>query len=340
MVYFLNKFFNINKLFTGGHMNNKAPIKVLIIDDDPFIQKMIQSFLVSKNYVTQTASNGKLALEIIQQDSSFDLILSDMVMPEINGLQLIQAIRTMKNEIPIIIMTGNSEIKIALSAIREGANDYLLKDENLHDTILFSLERVLEKEQLKKENILLLSKLKEKNKELERLSFIDGLTCIANRRHFDMLLEQEWRRATRKGFQMALLMVDIDFFKKYNDMYGHQEGDICLKQVARALSQSVLRGGDCVARYGGEEFAAILPHSNLMGAEHVAKKMIQNVSTLKIPHEGSNISNQITISIGYASIFPTKLLKNPTTLIQQADHALYHAKKEGRNQAKAYQSDI
>jgi diguanylate cyclase (GGDEF)-like protein len=164
----------------------------------------------------------------------------------------------------------------------------------------------------------------------ELLVIFDDLTGIANRRYFDRYSSQEWRRSRREASPLSLLICDLDFFKAYNDYYGHQAGDDCLRQVAEVLSQTLKRPADWVARYGGEELAVILPNTDSRGAETVAEELCLAVRELKIPHHLSEVSPQVTISIGISTLVPTQetVLEN---LIMAADLALYRAKATGRN---------
>jgi diguanylate cyclase (GGDEF)-like protein len=156
------------------------------------------------------------------------------------------------------------------------------------------------------------------------------LTGVANRRRFDEILQREWQRATRSGAALSLIFADIDFFKPYNDHYGHQAGDDCLKQVAEALQQTVHRPADLVSRYGGEEFVIVLPETAAEGALAVAEKVLSNIAHLRIPHATSGVSNYLTLSVGVATRSPTGD-EAPENLIGAADQALYCAKEHGRN---------
>ncbi|RMH77797.1 MAG: PAS domain S-box protein [Cyanobacteria bacterium J007] len=176
--------------------------------------------------------------------------------------------------------------------------------------------------------------LKVANGELQRLATLDGLTQLANRRRFDEYLEQEWRRLAREREPLSLIMADIDFFKSYNDTYGHQAGDECLKQVARTIAATVKRPADVVARYGGEEFAVILPKTNLQGAEWLARRICDRVRGLQLPHSGSAIESWVTLSLGTATCIPTAD-GSANLLVAHADRALYEAKLRGRNRCYA-----
>ena len=173
--------------------------------------------------------------------------------------------------------------------------------------------------------------LQSANKELQRLTVIDGLTQIANRRHFDSTIAVEWKRMTREKKDLSLIMCDVDFFKRYNDTYGHQMGDDCLKSIAECLMKSAKRPSDLVARYGGEEFAVILPNTGMEGASFVAEQIQQNISQMKIKHKGSEADDHVTLSLGVASVKLPNNEKTPDALISMADMALYEAKAQGRN---------
>ena len=173
-------------------------------------------------------------------------------------------------------------------------------------------------------------KLEEANKELQRLASSDGLTQLFNRRWFDQSLKTEWLRLTRERSPLSLILCDIDYFKAYNDTYGHPAGDVCLQKVANIIKETVKRPADLVARYGGEEFAVVLPHTDAAGAVHVAEEIRTRVKTLKIEHTGSKCSQYITLSLGVATLVPTQQLST-ATLIALADQALYQAKAAGRD---------
>ncbi|MGD1944513.1 MAG: diguanylate cyclase [Leptolyngbyaceae cyanobacterium] len=168
------------------------------------------------------------------------------------------------------------------------------------------------------------------NQKLQRFAYLDGLTQVANRRRFEQFLNHEWRRLMREKATLALIMVDIDHFKAFNDIYGHQAGDECLRRVAAILRTAVQRPADMVARYGGEEFAVVLPNTSVEGAETVAEKIRAHMHKQKIPHRGSQVCPFVTMSLGVAVMLPHPL-KAPDDLIKIADNALYRAKEGGRD---------
>lgn len=176
----------------------------------------------------------------------------------------------------------------------------------------------------------MLAELQQANTRLRQQSEVDGLLGIANRRAFDEALTHEWARAVRDFTVTSLLMIDVDYFKNYNDTYGHQAGDSCLKRLAAAIASTLKRPGDVVARYGGEEFSVLLPQTDAAGADEVAREIQDAVSRLAIPHSGSLVSTQVTVSIGISTVTPTPGLKQEA-VVHAADHALYRAKQAGRN---------
>ncbi len=179
--------------------------------------------------------------------------------------------------------------------------------------------------------------LEQRNTELKELSLLDGLTGIANRRNLDAFLDKEWRRAQRKESSLALIMLDIDQFKNYNDTYGHQEGDACLQRIAQAIKEAGRRVSDLAARFGGEEFAVVLPDTDQVGAAALAEVLRRNIENLDILHEASSVSSVVTASFGVAAIVPTRR-SSIAEFIAAADQALYQAKREGRNRVKLAES--
>jgi two-component system, chemotaxis family, response regulator WspR len=313
-------------------------IIVLLVDDQPMIAEAVRRALSSQediefHYCQDPSRAIKLAPEI-----NATVILQDLVMPEIDGLMMVRYFRVNKDtaKIPIIVLSTKEDATIKSEAFQLGANDYLVK---LPETIeliariryhsqayITQLERDEAFRALEESR----EQLAEANRTLQKLSSLDGLTGIANRRTFDETLSKEWNRAVRDQRPLGLIMLDIDFFKLYNDHYGHQGGDDCLKKVARGLEAAINRDADFLARYGGEEFSAILPDTDVQGAFKVAEEMRQSIKSLRIEHVTSKVSDIVSISIGVASMIPQKGTE-PEMLIAAADQALYKAKEEGRD---------
>lgn len=228
------------------------------------------------------------------------------------------------------------EVQLMAIALADRFNVFRKEKENAQKQLLQAQQRIMKN--LRESEVMLEERVAQRTKELEianqklaALSITDGLTGIANRRHFDTVLAVEWERASRQNQPLALGLLDVDWFKKYNDFYGHQMGDECLKMVANILKETICRTGDLVARYGGEEFVFIAPATNSDMALKMAQKICREFERRALPHELSDF-NVVSVSIGIAAIIPIEGQK-PNDLIQIADEALYRAKKEGRNRA-------
>ncbi|HHP7229232.1 MAG TPA: diguanylate cyclase domain-containing protein [Xenococcaceae cyanobacterium] len=318
--------------------------RILLVDDNQDILELLDLLLSEKGYATEIAQEGTRAISLAQQNSP-DLILLDLMMPKLNGYQVCS---TLKNnhttqEIPIIVISALEQVDDKVQALKMGAVDYITKPFCLEEVVA-RVERQMAIRQLqkkvKKQNELLLkeierrqqveAKLRETNLKLNKLATSDGLTGIANRRYFEQYLQQEWQRLTREQAPLSLIILDIDYFKQYNDTYGHQAGDNCLQQVAQAICSAAKRPADLVARYGGEEFAVILPRTDLEGATYIARKIQTAIRYLQIKHENSTVNNYVTVSQGVTTTVPT-LDNIYQSLICVADIALYDAKKKGRN---------
>lgn len=321
----------------------KTPI--LIVDDRKENLLTLETLLESPELEIVRASSGNEALAKIL-DYHFALVLLDVQMPDMDGYETAELMRgsARSKNIPIIFITATRmEREHMFKGYDLGAVDYLFKPLEPHilkSKIGVFLELHRQKLQLEEkthqldakilELEVLQQELEEKNERLELLSSLDGLTGLFNRRYFDENLMKEWRQGIREETPLSLLMVDIDFFKKFNDCYGHVEGDECLRRVARALHEALLRPVDIVARYGGEEFSAILPNTDSEGAAMVASRMMHNVAELDILHRGSSVKEEVTVSIGIATAIPKNSLKS-SSLLACADKALYRAKDGGRN---------
>ncbi len=277
---------------------------------------MLLAGLLEDEHKIVTASNGEQGIKQAVNEAP-DLILLDVTMPGMDGYMVCDELKTnvQTRNIPIIFVTAMDEMEDEARGLELGAIDYITKP--------FS-------PQIVKARVRNHLELKLFRDRLMKLSMVDGLTSIPNRRQFDRAINQEWQRGIRKKTTVSLLLLDIDFFKQYNDIYGHLKGDDCLKQVASGLTNQLHRPTDLVARYGGEEFVIILPETELEGAEHVAQRIIKHMVTLNLEHKGSKVCPFVTASIGIVSEVPT-LDTNVVDFIEQSDKALYQAKQTGRN---------
>jgi two-component system chemotaxis family response regulator WspR len=320
---------------------SKRKLIVLLVDDQPIIAEAVRRALANDpEIIFRYCQNPKEALELARKIKP-TVILQDLIMPEIDGLTMVKIFRAdpLTKEIPIIVLSSKEEAELKCKAFSLGAHDYLIKLPDIIELIARVRYHAKSYIHLQERNEAFRAlqeserKLAEANNTLERLTALDGLTGIANRRRFDQELKSSWSRATRQSTSLSLIMIDIDFFKLYNDHYGHQQGDECLKQVALVLAMSATRQTDIVARYGGEEFSVILPETGLKGALEIAESMRKNIEELNMEHRASLISDHITISLGVATAIPEQET-NPESLLGAADQALYMAKKEGRNQIR------
>jgi len=294
------------------------PIRILVVDDDNLARETLGELLSMSEFCVKTTSSAKEALDILV-NTSFDIIISDLVMPKMDGIALTKAIKEMGLDIPIIVMTGFATIEHAVESMKAGASDFITKPFNF-DQIQIIIKKTLETKKLKE--------LAKEREYYKTLSNIDGLTEVNNYRYFSQILDTEIKRQTRyKGF-LSLMMIDIDNFKHYNDTYGHLIGDMVLKQVAYLIKKTT-RGCDFVARYGGEEFAVILPETSDKEAVVVAERIRREIENFKFEtHDGVPLE-KVTVTIGIAS-FP-KDAQDKKTLIDKADKALYMGKAKGKN---------
>lgn len=318
--------------------------RVLLVDDQAIVAEAIRRMLATEADLEYhyCADPARAIAEAVEFQPT--VILQDLIMPDIDGMMLLRFFRAnpVTKNIPIIVMSSKEDPKIKSEAFELQASDYLVKIPDKIELIarVRAHTRSYLAQQQRDEAYRVLRdlqiELEKKNKELQRLSSLDGLTGIANRRRFDEYLEQEWLRAARGNKTLSLILTDIDHFKTYNDNYGHQGGDEVLRRVAQAIESGANRPGDLVARYGGEEFAIILPDTEPAGAASVAETIRQSVERLDIPHGFSTAADHVTLSLGIASIIPRDG-GLPATLIEAADEALYEAKHSGRNRYVAAQ---
>lgn len=313
---------------------------ILLVDDDPGTIHMVARILSGVGHV-RFATSGEAALRLARECTP-DLVLLDAEMPGMSGYQVCETMKTDPSlcDVPIIFITGHAGTEREVAGLNLGASDFIAKP--ISDPLLTARVRT----QLR---------VKHLTDELRRIATTDALTELATRRAFDDVLDREWRRGHRAGAPMSLLMVDVDHFKRFNDHYGHPAGDACLRMVAHALRGSVLRPADVVARYGGEEFVVLLPQTPREGAEHVARRVLDAVMALGMPHEASATAPIVTVSVGLSyhdetsagwvqgahlgrsSVSPPGAAQ-PADLVEAADRALYAAKHAGR--ARAWRLDL
>jgi diguanylate cyclase (GGDEF)-like protein len=296
----------------------------MVVDDTPANIKILVEAL-REDYDVMVATRGAQALELAHTDPKPDLILLDMMMPEMDGHDVCRALKDdpETQSIPIIFVTADSTPENEEKSFDLGAVDYVTKPYSLPVVRARVRTHIL---------------LKHRTDALERLAQMDGLTGIANRRRFDDLLRSEWERCSRQELPISVIMADVDHFKLYNDTYGHGAGDHCLRQMGIIMRTIAGRPGDLAARYGGEEFAILLANTPFEGAGLLAEKFRAAVEEHRISSRSSNTSHSVTVSVGYATATPRPGM-DAEHLLQQADEMLYKAKSAGRNTVRGVNLD-
>ncbi len=314
------------------------PLMVMLVDDQAFVAEVLQRQLTDASDINfHYCQDPSLAVSTAEKIGP-TVILLDFTMPDIDGLTLCHFFRAhhATRDIPIIMLSSNDDPVTKAQAFEAGANDYVVK---LPDSIELiarlryhstSYINKLQRDDAYRALRASQMKLEELNVQLLKLANLDGLTGLANRRHFDECLAEEWLRALRNRLPLTLIMFDVDLFKRYNDKFGHLEGDECLKRVARAAQEVARRPADTVARYGGEEFIVLLPETDASGALNVAEKLRANIENLHQPHPESTVSPYVTISLGVTTVTPAANAV-PEDCLKLVDEALYRAKETGRN---------
>ncbi|ALG67935.1 diguanylate cyclase [Beggiatoa leptomitoformis] len=301
---------------------------ILIIDDTLPNLRLLSNMLTEQGYKVRGVTNGNSALIAIHL-SLPDLVLLDINIPDINGYEVCERLKADEKtrDIPVIFISAMHDILDKVKAFSIGGVDYITKPFHV-DEVLARVRTHLTIRHLQK-------RLELANQELYRQATLDGLTQIANRRRFDSYLEQMWQQMMNLQKPIALILADIDYFKTYNDTYGHLMGDECLKKVAKTIEGATHRATDLAARYGGEEFAVILPETDITDALQVAETIQDNIKLLAIPHTQSTVSHLLTLSIGVTCMIPSTTNNNVAIqLIRQADALLYQAKSSGRNRIR------
>ncbi len=286
--------------------------KFLVVDDEIFIVELLKDYLETLGYPCQTAYNGREALEKVQQEGPFTIVITDICMPELDGLHLIRALKEKYPDTDIIAMTGYTRSYRYTDVIKAGANDFINKPFDL-DELQAKINRILRERRLRE--------------RLRALTTYDPLTEIFNRRYFEEKIKEECHRAWRQDYSLHLAMIDVDHFKEYNDLYGHQAGDRLLQRLAEILVSSTRRYVDLPFRYGGDEFALLIPHCATQAAQKAANRICQRFAEEDF--------SPASLSIGLAQFIrhePENPLRlDVDDLIRRADEALYEAKRQGGN---------
>ncbi|RCW75968.1 diguanylate cyclase [Pseudorhodoferax soli] len=300
-------------------MDSNVRQTVLVVDDSALNRQMLTDLLRS-DYAVISARNGEQGLELARQHQP-DLILLDVVMPGLDGHEVLRLLKADGRTavIGVIFITGLDSAAEEERGLRAGASDYVVKP--FHAAVV-------------RARVALHLQLARQRRLLEQLARIDGLTEIPNRRHFDGMLAQETARASRGGVGLALVLLDVDCFKQYNDHYGHAKGDRALQSIARVLQAGLRRPADLAARYGGEEFVLLMPDTDLDGAAGRAERLREAVEQLGLPHAWSDAAPCVTVSMGIAHAARSEDLSGAALLLQ-ADRRLYVAKRTGRNRVVA-----
>jgi diguanylate cyclase (GGDEF)-like protein len=310
-------------------------MKALVIEDSLTGLAVINQHLERMGILPISATDGESGL-IAFREHNPDIVLLDVVLPGLDGYEVARRIRAIEQSgewTPIIFLTARTADADLVQGITAGGDDYLFKP--ISEVVLAAKVRAMQRIlQMRYSLVVLTRKLDAANQELTRLTALDGLTGLANRRHFDETIMREWRRAARYQRPLALALIDVDNFKEYNDTYGHLAGDECLKNVGSALLAVSRRPSDLVARYGGEEFALVLPETDLVGACRVGEGLCEAVRALGLEHRAVR-GGQVSISVGVASMMPGQNEAGPQSLIAEADRALYAAKAGGRDRVSA-----
>lgn len=305
----------------------KKDVSILIVDDEKSARDTLAELLAEEGYAVCGVDSAAAALEIIGS-GSYDLVITDLVMPRSDGIVLTKNIKSLGIDVPIIVVTGFATIEYAVESMKAGAFDFITKPFNF-EQIKLTIEKALETKRLRQ--------LARESEFYRQLSNIDELTQLANYRAFHEALQREIERSQRYEHPLSLLMIDIDDFKKCNDTYGHLAGDSALKQIAGLIKQST-RGFDFIARYGGEEFFAVLPETAESQALVVAERMRAEIESHVFLDENQSEISHLSVTIGISSL-PLRATSK-RDLIRTADFALYLGKSAGKNRVVLFEQYV
>ncbi len=283
-------------------------IKALVVDDEAPVRELFKQMLDAQGYDVEIASNGEEALDLLKSDQ-FEVVLLDLMLGPISGFTLLEEIHQMYYPPVILVMTGYGSTDVAIEAMKRGAADFIMKPVD-EDVLDIRIRKALEE------------------RRTQRLAITDGLTSLYNRRYFEERLEEETRRARRYNRPMSIMMLDIDFFKHYNDNNGHLKGDKVLQEIAQVLMR-FSRETDITARYGGEEFVMILPETDADNSRLLGDRIRVAVEETEFEGQHKIPSENVTVSIGVSCLTSDEAAHDT---LERADRALYKSKQNGKNQ--------
>jgi diguanylate cyclase (GGDEF)-like protein len=305
---------------SGASRDATDPRPHLLLADDQAVTALVLRHAFGDDYRVSMAGGGREALSMCAH-GDVDMVLLDVMMPDMDGHEVCRRLKAdpATRDIPVIFVTARSDEAAEALGLDLGAVDFITKP--INPRIVSARVRAH-------------MALKTQADRLRQWAYVDGLTGVCNRRYFDERLVSEWRRAARSREPLGVVLIDVDFFKRFNDRYGHQTGDDCLRRVAECLRSGAARPGDLVARYGGEEFVCLLPNTGLEGTLHVARKLGLMVDDLRIEHGDSPVAPWVTVSLGACSAM-ADLTRAAGDLLRAADEQLYAAKSGGRHRSCA-----
>lgn len=313
-----------------------AEIRVLVVDDDASILGIVSEVLEDDGYAVDTAGSGEDAMDLLA-DKQYSLVLSDIRLPGINGVEVLEHIKNVYPRTQVIMITSHASLDTSIDAIKHGAYDYLMKPFDDLSLITNAAKRAIDAHHLEVERSQLIRSLKLSNKELARLNGVlhgmavrDGLTDLFNHRYINELLDKHIEKSTVEGVDLSLIFIDVDKFKRFNDEYGHQNGDVLLRELSALMRENV-RNKDVVARWGGEEFVIVSPNTEEKTAAMLAESLRESIAGHSFMTGILQSIPKVTISAGVAVI---SKFKDKSMLVKAADSALYEAKSSGRNQVK------